>query len=531
MSQTGERPLTTDIKLAYAVPAFALAVVGIPVYVYIPKFYTDVIGIDMAAMGTLLFGVRLFDAITDPAIGSFSDATRTRWGRRRPFIFFGALLLALAIILLFVPPDTTADSVTVWFGVFIYLLFLFWTIVTVPYESLGPEITHDYHQRTSLFGLRDGFLIAGTLAAAASPAIIEAFLGLENGPDDQRRKFLWMAGIYAPLVVLTCWWCVFRLREKPSPASQPRVFDSISLKGVLRNRPFLVLVGAYTISAVGNNLPATLILFYVQYVLRSSHADFFLMLYFVTGILMLPFWISLSKRIGKKYAWVVAMALNTGAFTGVFFLGAGDEVAYGLLVALSGIGFGATLALPSSIQADVIDYDELLTGRRREGLYIGMWSVSKKFAAAAGVGIGLWVLGAVGYTPNVEQSERVLLTLRALYALVPSICNIAGILIVMAYPINDSLHGRIHDAIQQRRGGRRVIDPLTGCALRPFSPSNTERYTDFNGQAINGSVKTGKLQTVGDVRATERIKYTEMTPGFCSCSRRIIGCNLVGCGR
>jgi len=136
------------------------------------------------------------------------------------------------------------------------------------------------------------------------------------------------------------------------------------------------------------------------------------MLYFVTGIVFLPGWVALARRIGKKRAWLLSIAINTGAFVGVFFLGPGDALIYGVLVFFSGIGLGATLALPSSIQADVIDYDELLTGERREGRYIGLWSIAKKLAAAVGVGAGLSILGLAGYIPNAEQPEAVLLALR-----------------------------------------------------------------------------------------------------------------------
>jgi GPH family glycoside/pentoside/hexuronide:cation symporter len=154
------------------------------------------------------------------------------------------------------------------------------------------------------------------------------------------------------------------------------------------------------------------------------------------------------------------MAINTGAFIAVFFLGPGDAAIYGVLVILSGIGFGATLALPSAIQADVIDYDELLTGERREGQYIGLWSISKKLAAALGVGVGLAALGMAGYTPNVEQTEQVQFTLRALYALVPSICNIVAFLIAMAYPIDSQVHKNIRNAIVLRQKGEPVLNPL-----------------------------------------------------------------------
>ena len=131
-----------------------------------------------------------------------------------------------------------------------------------------------------------------------------------------------------------------------------------------------------------------------------------------------------------------------------------------ILVVLSGIGFGATLAIPSAIQADVIDYDELLTGERREGQYIGLWSISKKLAAALGVGVGLAALGMSGYTPNVQQTEQVQFTLRAMYALVPSICNILAFVIAMAYPISNQVHEDIREAIALRQNGKPAANPL-----------------------------------------------------------------------
>jgi GPH family glycoside/pentoside/hexuronide:cation symporter len=452
------QPVPMLKKIAYATPAFALAVVGIPVYVYIPKFYTDVVGINITVLGYLLFSVRIFDAFTDPALGYLSDRTKTPFGRRRPFIAVGSIFIALALYLMFNPPVASSTFETVWFGICIYALFLFWTAVVVPYESLGPEITFDYHERTSLFGLRDGFLIAGTLAAASSPAIVQWLFGLAGDAEGERLKFFWLAIIYAPLLIGLCWWCVMTIQEKHHTSSTANLWGG--LRDTLRNRPFVILLISYTISAIGNNLPATLILYYVQYVLRSDMADFFLVLYFMTGIAFLPGWIVMSRRTGKKFAWLASMAINSGAFIGVFFLGPGDANIYGVLVFLSGIGFGATLAIPSAMQADVIDYDELLTGERREGQYIGLWSISKKMAAALGVGAGLASLGMVGYTPNVEQTEQVQFTLRALYALVPSICNIAAFLIAMAYPISSQVHNDIRIAISRRKKGKPVLNPL-----------------------------------------------------------------------
>ena len=476
MNKAVQRTLTFYNKIAYAAPAFALAMVGIPVYVYIPKFYTDVVGIDIAVLGVLMFTVRIFDALTDPILGHISDRTTTRFGRRRPYIAIGALFVAASMFVLFNPPHVSNALATLWFGAGIYALFLFWTAVTVPYESLGPELTFDYDERTSLFAMRDGFLIAGTLVAASSPALVQWMFDLPTGAEGQRRQFFLISLIYMPLLVGSCWWCARSVREieTADKPGQPSVLQGLWY--VSKNRPFLILLLSYTISAIGSNLPATLILFYVTYVLQSSMADAFLLLYFVTGILFLPGWVWLARVIGKKPAWLASMAINSGAFMGVFFLGPGDVALYGILVFFSGIGFGATLALPSAIQADVIDYDELLTGHRREGQYIGLWSIAKKLAAATGVGIGLTILGWAGYTPNVEQSDAVVLTLRILYAGVPSLFSLIAFVIALAYPITGEVHRQIRAAIEQQKTGMPVRDPLR--------PSNAI------GAALNGGGST-----------------------------------------
>jgi len=445
-------------KTAYAAPAFALALVGIPIYVYIPKFYTDVVGIHVGILGLLLLGVRVFDAVTDPVIGVVSDRTRTRYGRRRPYVALGSIVLAFAIFMLFNPPGGSPTFETVWFGGWIFCLFLFWTLVTVPYESLGPEITFDYNERTTLFGMRDGALMVGTLVAASAPLLVSNLLNLPEGLDGEKIKFFTISVIYSPLVIAMCWWCVFTIPERAASMGQTK--PKTPLWECFKNRPFVILLISYTIAAFGSNLPATLILYYVEYVLHSESADLFLALYFVTGILFLPGWVLLARRKGKKMTWITSMVINTGAFLGVFFLGPGDAHLYGILVFASGIGFGATLAIPSAMQADVIDYDELMSGTRREGLYIGVWSVAKKLAAALGVGIALSILGFVGYKPNTAQPESVVLTLRVLYALVPSVCNLLAILIATAYPIDRVRHQAIRDAVTTQQKGEPVTDPL-----------------------------------------------------------------------
>lgn len=445
--------VSARVRLLYAAPAFALAAVGIPVYVHLPKFYTDVVGVEVGSLAAILVAARLFDAVSDPLMGSLSDRTRSRFGRRRPYIVGAALPLALTIYAVFNPPDLGVRGATLWAGAGVFALFLFWTAVTVPYEALGLELSDDYDERTALLGTRDGFLIGGTLVAASAPFALEAIFGFGTDATGERQKFFWMSAGYALLFVVLCGACALLVAERPSGARGPRAPAGSyrTFFEALANRPFRILLISYTVSAFGSNLPATLILYYVEYVLGSKLGNLFLLEYFLIGILFLPAWIGLSARYGKKRAWIASMFLNTGAFSLVYFLGRGDELAYGVLVALSGIGFGATLALPSSMQADVVDYDELRSGERREGQFIGLWALSRKLAAIVGVGAALWALEASGYRPNVEQTDTVRDALRLLYAAVPSLCNLLAIGVALAYPIDRAEHQRIRAGIDARR--------------------------------------------------------------------------------
>lgn len=451
-----------SIRSAYAAPALALAVVGIPVYVYLPKFYTDTVGLDIGIVGAILLAVRLFDAVSDPAVGLLSDRGTSKAGRRRPWIAWGAPLLCIALLALFIPPnDLQGTGLTLWFAASVFTLFLFWTCITVPYESLGPELSFDYDERTSIMALRDGALIGGTLIAAIMPAVLQGIYSELPKAEQDRAVFRGMAYSYVPIILAACAWCLLKVREAP-PESRPtpEKWSFQQTKNLMGNRPFLILLASYTVAALGSNLPATMIPYYVEYVLKAEGAEGFLLLYFLVGIVLLPFWVWLSGKIGKKPAWITAVLINTLSFFCVFWLGEGDTTAYAVLVCLSGIGFGATVALPSAMQADVIDYEELRCGERREGAIIGIWSVAKKLAAALGVGIALMLLGWAGYEANQAQSESVVLLLRALYAAVPCALGLLGLSIAFLYPIDRQMHQKIREQCARRSQGEAWHNPL-----------------------------------------------------------------------
>jgi GPH family glycoside/pentoside/hexuronide:cation symporter len=440
--------LSLAVRLAYGAPNLGLALVIAPMLIYLPRFYSDVVGVPVAWLGGIFVVGRVLDAVTDPLAGILSDRTRSHLGRRRPWILWGSVPLALLSVGLYIPPRMGPWAASVWATGMILAWFLLLTVVAVPYRALGPELTDDYDERTGLFAIREGLFVLGTVLAAAGPGI----LGWLDGEGDERRHFAWYAVFAGVVLLATCLWCGFRVKERFSAHEVepgPRESPFRQIRSAFANRPFVILLSAFVVLALGSTLPAVLINFFVTYVLRSDLLPIFLVAYFGVGIACLPVWVRFSKRAGKKRAWLSAMVVNAGFFLGVAFLGQGDDLAYGLLVAGSGIGGVAVLALPYAMQADVIDRDEVETGERREGLYGGLWSIAEKMAAALGVGVSLLVLDLAGYVPNQSQSAFVLAVLKGLYVGVPVTCTAVGFAIALRYPIDKNAHDAISEKLRR----------------------------------------------------------------------------------
>lgn len=439
-------------RVAYASPALALALMGITFYVFLPKFYVDTVGISAQAFGIIILVSRLWDAVLDPVLGYLSDRTRHSMGRRRPWILYGAVPLILVFVALCNPLLVAPYWQLPWAAGCTILFFFFWTLVSVPYQSLGAELSFDYDERTKLLAFRDGALVAGTVLAVVIPEIVGRLINLPVGPALEAQRFSWLGITYALLVVGSVTWCVSAVRERKWGESvRPTGSVANNVTELFKNRPFVILLLSYTIGGFGAQLPATLFLFYVQYVLHSTQGPQFLLLYFAVGFVCLPAWVWIASRWEKKQTWLTAMSVNVGAFLGVLFLGPGDEALYCLLVALSGVGYGATLALPSSMQGDVIDFDELESGKRREGQFTGFWLISSKLAGALGAGIALPVLDFTGYIPNAaQQPESTIAALRWMYAGVPCICYGIAIVVASRYPITRELHQKIRHEIEVR---------------------------------------------------------------------------------
>lgn len=471
--------LPLSLLLLYGFPSFAGAAMLVPIYIHLPKFYSDVVGVPLGFLAIGIAGARALDALSDPLVGWLSDRTKSRFGRRRPYIALGAPLCALAFYALFAPPESLdVRQASTWFAVSFVAYFVLHTVYALPHYALGPELTLDYHERTRLFGYREGFAILGTVIAAAAPGALISARGIT-----ERVAFKDLGLVFAIALAVSCWILAARVKERPEFATRTSNPFVPGVRRALRNQPFRVLLGSYVVGSAAGAIPGTFMPFFNAYVIRPENEAgwlaTYLAAYFGAGFLFLPVWLWAARRFGKKPTWLASFAFGITGGAGMFFLQQGDTLATLFLITWSGSSFGAGLFLGPSIQADVIDYDELHTGKRREAQYTAFWAMLPKFVAIPSAAIPIAVLATLGYKPNVEQTPEVVLAIRAIFALLPAFFSALAFVVAMRFPIDERAHQRIRNGIAAHARGESAIDPLTGERVLPSSARAVDEDTGW----------------------------------------------------
>ena len=422
----------------YGLPSLPLAALTLPVYIYVPTLYASILPpAQLGMIGLVLMLARIVDAVSDPVIGAASDATKSRFGRRKPWLFVATPLTMIAFYAIMTPaPDTHIGYLALWS----VALTLCWTLALLPYNSWGAELSDDYHERTRISAVREGVTVAGTLLAAGLPAALAAF-GIAALGDQLHWLAVGVCILLPPAVALALW----HVPDKAHRAVQSWTFRSAGAH-IRRNGPFWRFIASHFINATANGFPATLFLLFVTYRLEMPEAQGgLLFLYFLAGLAGIPFWTWLSRRISKHRAWGYAMLLACASFVWTpFVVGPGDIAVFVVISLVSGFAVGADLALPASIQADVVDADRAKSGARNTGIYFAAWGIATKAALGISVGVAFLALGAVGFdanTPPVDaaNSETALMMLGLLYAFVPVILKLAAIAIMWRFPLDEKL--------------------------------------------------------------------------------------------
>ncbi|MBL8520989.1 MAG: MFS transporter [Betaproteobacteria bacterium] len=415
-------PLPAWRLAAYGATAVPLAMAALPIYVHVPKFYADVMGLNLMAIGGLLLMARVFDAVQDPLLGYWSDLTRDRKGGRMVWVVIGTPMLALGMLGLFRPPSWEPGALTGWFLGMLALVYLAFSMVQISYQAYGAEISDHPVERTRVTAFREGLGLVGVFLAAALPQV----LAESSGPREGYAQF---ALLFVPLLLVLTG---LTLAASPKPVVRRAAVTREAFRAMLkplRNTRFRSLLLIFVFNGIAASIPATLVLFYIEDVVqRPDWSAHFLIAYFAAGACGMPLWLKLSAVLGKGRTWGIGMAVSIVAFIWAFLLGAGDAVPFMVICVLSGLGLGADLALPPSILADVIDDDERAGLGRNEGAYFGLWNLVTKMNLALAAGIALPALALLGYQSKVTTSPQALMYLAGIYALVPcALKAVAGV--------------------------------------------------------------------------------------------------------
>ncbi len=435
--------------MAYALPAASVGYLGLLVGIYLFKFSTDVLLIAPGVMGTVFLLARVWDAVSDPLAGYLSDRTRTRLGRRRPWLLGAALPMVLVAAMPWTPPAGLQGAMLVaWVTVGLLLFETAATAFHVPHAALGAELSMDHHERSRVFASRH-------LATGAGFILVTAALGWMTHADDKRLAGLVLSmggGLLSSLLILLA---VRRLRERAEHVGRGGERPFRAVGDVWRNPHARLLLGVFLIESLGAATLGILGAYLTQYVFGDeSLFPLLLVGYFGASLLVVPAVLPISRRLGKKRTWAAGMLVTALGFLLLFF-GSPERIWIVFLAAVgAGIGGGIGNMMGPSVQADVIDWDEYTTGERKEGTYFAVWNFTRKCAG----GLMGWLTGMtlqwVGFSPNQEQTEATLFAIRGLAGLFPAAAYGIGALLFFRFRLDEAEHRRIRAELETRAGGR-----------------------------------------------------------------------------
>ena len=405
----------------YSLIALPLAIVGMPLYIYLPTFYTTNIGIEVATVGAIIFIARISDVFTDPFFGHLSDKCVQKFKSRKPIMFLGALLLIYSFYSLINP---NLEYAKVWLLFYSILIYIAWSMINIPYLTWSAEISTKYEDKTLLNSSRELFTILGIVTALIIPYIFKVSQDPQKTLDILYYSFII---IFIPFFLIT----LKKIDIKTNTYSEK--FSIKKITNIYKNISDLKFLQiGYFLNNLANALPATLFLLFIEHIIdEKSSSGMILILYFISGLIALPFWSILANKIGKKRAWIYSILLASSAFIFVPFLEAKDLTAFIIISLITGLCLGADMALPTSIQSDLVQKSSK-KDKSISGLLFGIWTMITKFSLALAVALSFISLGIFNFETNNPNTQS-LIVLTFLYSIIPVILKISAIFFILKY--------------------------------------------------------------------------------------------------
>lgn len=447
-------------KISYGFGDFASSMFWKLFSMFLLFFYTDIFGISAAAVGTMFLVTRIWDALNDPLMGIISDRTKTRWGKFRPFLLFGAVPFGIIGVLTFTTPDLTADGKLIYAYITYTLMMMAYTAVNVPYGSLMAVMTGDGVERTSLASWRFiGAFSGGLFVTATANSLVEYF----STGADQATGYQMTIGVYAVVAAVLFMLTFAGTRERLAPPKEEQNSLKDDLRDLAKNAPWFIMLGANIFILIFNSLRDGSILFYFKYYVKDQTIELFgnsfeasssalssayMSIWLGTNIIGVLLAKPVAARFGKKtvFSWA---ALISAALSFLFFLIPGNAIImiFGLNV-LIGITAGIILPLGWSMYADIADFSEWKTGRRATGLVFSSSSMSQKFGWTIGGAISGWLLAGFGFEPNVAQSEEALLGIRLMISVIAGLGALISFGFMRLYKLDESFMLKVKSELE-----------------------------------------------------------------------------------
>jgi GPH family glycoside/pentoside/hexuronide:cation symporter len=458
------KKLSFATKLAYGAGDLGPAITANILVFFLLFFFTNVAGLPPGLASNILLIGKVWDAVNDPIVGILSDRTNHPWGRRYPWMIFGAIPFGIFFFLQWIVPSTN-HTILFWYYVIIAILFnTAYTAVNLPYTALTPELTKDYNERTSLNSFRFAFSIGGSILSLILAQVIFAAV-----KDDPIKQYIILGAVCTIISVLPIYWCVWGTRKHVASQheSEEEIDRSASLplleqlRIAFSNRPFLYVIGIYLCSWLAVQLTASILPYFVVNWMKMPDHVFTQTAIAVQGtaLAMLFVWSEVSKRYGKKAVYFMGMSLWIIAQAGLFFLQPGQVWQMYVLAIMAGVGVSTAYLIPWSMIPDVIELDELQTGERREGVFYSFMVLLQKI----GLAIGLWLVGqalevagflsTVAGQPTPVQPDSALFAIRISIGPLPTIALIGGLVLAYFYPITKEVHAEILLKLKERKMG------------------------------------------------------------------------------
>ena len=443
-----ERRLGTLHKLVYGMGDHSVNLSLSALSMLFFFFLTEVAGLRPALASGVVWIARVFDAITDPLIGRFSDSRTWKLGRRRPFFLIGALPFAFAFTLLWQTPFESQSAMFAYYLMVYIALSLATTTLSVPYLALLPEMARSYDERTSLNAFRSGCAVTGTLFSVGMRFVADSWGGDAAAYGTAAMVFgVWM---------IVPWLPAYRVSfERPTP---PIVAPPIlkGLRELFAHKNFLRLSALFIAARIaGDVAAASLAYFAASWLGRPGDLVPFMLILLLSSIASLPIWLRVAQRYDKHMLFIVGAGWWATMLVPIFFFVTPDTPRLAIVAMMGIIGFGYCAAdlIPWAMIGEVIDEDELITGQRREGVYNGCFTFLRKIAGATGVatmGLAFEFFGYISKQPGAAQSalpivqpESALMAIRVSASLAPAFFLVLAIAIAWGYPLTRAAHSRI----------------------------------------------------------------------------------------